>query len=90
MRSLRGDDDAQIAEIIGLILFVAGIVLIIVGLTQATGSDVGSGLEWIGGGVIIADIGGFLEVKVPHVLIAGGAGFVVLLVGAFIHLATGH
>ncbi len=89
MRDLRGDDRAQ-AEIVALILVIIGIVLIIYGATLATGTEVGSGLEWIGIGIIIADVGGFVVVKTPTVLIGGGAGFVILLIGAFIHLATGH
>ncbi len=72
----------MIIAIFPLILVVIGLVLIIVGISTATGGCVGSGLMWVGGGIIVGDFGGFIQIKNPYVLIAGGAGFVILLVGA--------
>ena len=89
MRLLRRDDSAQ-AEIVALVLVIVGVALIIYGGTLATGTEVGSGLVWIGIGIIVADVGGFVVFETPYVLIGGGAGFVIVIIGALIHLATGH
>ncbi len=89
MKSLWKDENAQ-TEILALILVVAGIVIIIIGGVLASGTEVGTGLIWIGIGIIVADVGGFVVVETPTVLIGGGAGFVILLAGAFLHLTTGH
>lgn len=81
---LTKDVSAQgmIFAIFPIILVIAGLILIIIGITTAGGGCVGTGLMWVGGGIIVGDFGGFVMVKNPYVLVAGGAGFVILLIGA--------
>lgn len=68
--------------VLSIILIVVGVVMILIGVSTAQSGCVGSGLMWIGGGVIVGGFGGFVTVQNPYVLISGGAGFVIVLVGA--------
>jgi len=82
--SLRDEafGQAPILILVSIVLVIIGVIMIFVGITTATSGCIGSGLMWIGGGIIIGDFGGFVQVQTPPILIAGGAGAVILLVGA--------
>ena len=81
---MHGDETGQgpLLAIFPIVLVLIGVIMIFVGISTASGGCVGTGLMWIGGGIIIGDFGGFVVVKHPFVLIGGGAGFVVILIGA--------
>jgi hypothetical protein len=84
VRPFREDDTGflSIGTLVGLVLLLVGLAFIWFGLTRAGVGCVGDGLMWIGVGLTIGDFGGFVTVKHPLILVAGGAGIVTLLVGA--------
>jgi len=84
LRLIRQDQTGflSIGNLVSLGLFAFGIAFIWFGLTRAGVGCVGDGLMWIGAGLTIGDFGGFVTVKHPLILVAGGAGIVTLLVGA--------
>ena len=66
---------------VGLLAIVIGGSFIVYGLTQFRSCE-GLALVLIGLGMLIAGIGGKAVIKTPFMYVAGGAGVVVLLVGA--------
>jgi len=97
VKSGRFSDDAQgeletALTIIGIIAFIAATLMIIGGINLATNgtksNHVGAGLMWIGGGCLIGDLGGVVIFQSPKLLIAGVAGVVLIIIGAFISLGA--
>ena len=64
-------------------VFIISVILILAGLGIAITGGIGTGLMLIGGGCILAGIGGSVHFETRYVIISGGGGFVLLLVGAF-------
>ncbi len=82
--SLRSDalGQAPILILMTVVLVIIGVIMIFVGIATASAGCIGTGLMWIGGGIIVGDFGGFVSIQAPPVLIAGGAGAVIVIIGA--------
>lgn len=81
--------EAPILVLLSVVLVIVGVVMLLAGIATASSGCIGTGLMWIGGGIIVGDFGGYLSIQIPHVLIGGGAGAVILLVGAAVRWASG-
>ena len=87
-RGLINDDHGQL-QIIGAIILIIGIIMIIYGISIASNGTVGSGLMWVGGGIILGfGIGGMVATfNYYSIAISGPAGVVVLIIGALMKAA---
>jgi len=82
-RTLKEDDTGQI-QLIGIAILIIGIAMIINGISIASHGEVGNGLMWVGGGILVGfGIGGAATTfNYYSIVISGPPGVVVLIIGA--------
>ncbi len=75
---------ASLIALLPFIPFLAGLVLVVIGLNVASGGCAARGLMWIGAGIAVGGFGGVLTVKTPYIAIGGAGGLVLILIGALL------
>lgn len=77
------DDLAQI-QLIGIIFVIIGVAMLIYGISIASNGQIGSGLMWIGGGIIVGfGIGGTATTfNYYSIVVSGPPGIVLIIIGS--------
>lgn len=84
MRINMGKNDNGQMQLIGIVIVLIGICMIIYGISIASNGEVGSGLMWIGGGILLGfGLGGAATTfNYYSIVISGPPGVVLVIIGA--------
>jgi hypothetical protein len=79
-----GKNDNGQMQLIGIVIVLIGICMIIYGISIASNGEVGSGLMWIGGGILLGfGLGGAATTfNYYSIVISGPPGVVLVIIGA--------
>jgi len=84
LRINMGKNDNGQMQLIGIVIVLIGICMIIYGISIASNGEVGSGLMWIGGGILLGfGLGGAATTfNYYSIVISGPPGVVLVIIGA--------